>query len=127
MEHRQIIVGDYVFTPCKNAFNSKTSYWISKKDHWLAVYAFTPMDAADLREHTEEDALNGYIWHYEAVLAKNGEAKRLRTLLQNAVEVIAEDCCFEQPRNKKNHILNGLGAGEEELKVLGIDLEEAIK
>lgn len=127
MEQKQIIVGDYVFTACKNAFNSKTSYWISKKDHWLAVYAFTPMDGRDLLEHISEEALNGYIWHYEAVLRKSGEAKILRTLLQNAVDIIAEDCGYEKPDNKKKYILRELDVEEGELKALGIDLEEVIR
>lgn len=55
------------------------------------------------------------------------ETKRLRTLLQNAIEIMAEDCGYKQPANKKNYILNSLGVKEDELEALGIDLEEAIK
>lgn len=42
------IYGEYVLTPCQNAFNSKKSYWLSKKDFMLAVYCFTPIDRSDL-------------------------------------------------------------------------------
>ena len=55
------------------------------------------------------------------------EAKRLRTLLQNAIEVMAEDCGYEKPDNKKTYILGSLGVTEKELVELGIDLEEALR
>ena len=42
------IYGEYVLTPCQNAFNRKKSYWLSKKDFMLAVYCFTPIDRSDL-------------------------------------------------------------------------------
>lgn len=42
------IYGEYVLSPCQNAFNSKKSYWLSKKDFMLAVYCFTPIDRSDL-------------------------------------------------------------------------------
>lgn len=38
---QQHIHGDYVITGIKNAFNSKTSWWISKKDHTIACYCFS--------------------------------------------------------------------------------------
>lgn len=62
--------GDYVLTPCQNAFNGKISYWISKKDHTIALYAFTPMDEQDLEKHTSEDAWNGYIQYFENTLTR---------------------------------------------------------
>lgn len=43
-----IIYGDYVLTPCKNAFNEKISYWLSKKGCTIAIYAFTPIDGIEL-------------------------------------------------------------------------------
>lgn len=64
--NKQIIVGDYVFTPCKNAFNTAYSYWISKKGFTTALYAFTPIDARDLKEMTEPDCLNTYINFFKA-------------------------------------------------------------
>lgn len=38
---QQHIHGDYVITGIKNAFNSKTSWWISKRDHTIACYCFS--------------------------------------------------------------------------------------
>ena len=70
MKHKQIIVGEYVFTPCKNAFNNKTSYWVSKKDHWLAVYAFTPMSSGNLKEMTSENSLQSYIRLFDGMIEK---------------------------------------------------------
>lgn len=37
------IYKDYVLSPCRNAFNGKTSYWLSKKGCVIAVYCFTPL------------------------------------------------------------------------------------
>lgn len=66
----QIIVGDYVFSPCKNGFNDKTSYWVSKKGYTIAVYAFTPTSKNDLKEMTREDVLKSYINYLEQTIAK---------------------------------------------------------
>ena len=33
---RHHVFGDYVFTPVRNAFNEKTSWWISKKGYTRA-------------------------------------------------------------------------------------------
>lgn len=38
---RQVIRGDYVATPVKNAFNNKTSYWLSKRGCTVSIYMFT--------------------------------------------------------------------------------------
>lgn len=35
------LYGDFVFSPCQNAFNGKTSWWLSKKDCTVAIYCFT--------------------------------------------------------------------------------------
>lgn len=64
-EYPQVVVGDYVLSPCKNAFNDKISYWISKKDCTVAYYAFTPMDEQDLAVMMCEGNINGYIRMYE--------------------------------------------------------------
>lgn len=70
MEYKQIIVGDYVLTPCKNAFNEKTSYWISKKDYWISVYAFTPWDKGNLKEMLSEESLQSYMNYFEEVVRR---------------------------------------------------------
>lgn len=38
---RQVIDGEYVATPIKNAFNHKTAYWMSKDSYTVAMYMFT--------------------------------------------------------------------------------------
>lgn len=38
---RQVVWGEYVATPVKNAFNGKISYWLSKRGRTLAMYMFT--------------------------------------------------------------------------------------
>lgn len=48
MEYISYVNGDYVLAPVKNAFNDKTSYWISKKGYLVAYYAFTPLDERNL-------------------------------------------------------------------------------
>lgn len=45
-EHR--IVGDYVLTPVHNAFNKKTSWWLTKKGYALALYCFTGTDPKEV-------------------------------------------------------------------------------
>lgn len=37
----QKIFGDYVLTGVPNAFNSKTSWWLSKKGFMRAMYCFS--------------------------------------------------------------------------------------
>lgn len=74
-ETNMIIQGDYVLTPCKNAFNGKTSYWLSKKDHTIAVYAFTPSSKSDLEHMTSEQVLNSYIQYYEDVVDRMKKKK----------------------------------------------------
>ena len=68
MKHKQVIIGDYVFTPCKNAFNSKVSYWISKKGYMYSVYAFTPNSENDLNFQLSESCVNGYIRLFDEYL-----------------------------------------------------------
>lgn len=53
---KQIIMGDYVLTPIKNAFNKKHSYWVSKKGYTLSLYMFTIEDC--LNEKDLEDRLS---------------------------------------------------------------------
>lgn len=37
----EVIIGAYVFTPCKNAFNDKYSVWLTKEGMTVALYCFT--------------------------------------------------------------------------------------
>jgi len=97
MKHRQIIVGEYVFTPCKNAFNNKVSYWVSKDGCSIAVYAFTPWDSQNLKEMTTPETLQSYIKVFDETLQRlsgtpeqligtplNDNEKKLVEKLENA-------------------------------------------
>ena len=58
----------YVLTPAKNAFNAKTSYWMSKDGFTAAYYCFT----ADTKREVEYMIRNidGYIDHFEHSLTE---------------------------------------------------------
>lgn len=70
MKHKQIVVGEYVFTPCKNAFNNKTSYWVSKDGYTLSVYAFTPWDSSNLKEMTTPESLQSYMDFFDEMVKR---------------------------------------------------------
>lgn len=63
-----IRMGEYVLTPIQNAFNNKTSYWLSKEGYTAAQYAFTAEDCineADYRYHLSAAFLKEIIAIYE--------------------------------------------------------------
>lgn len=43
-ENKTFFFGDYVLSGLPNAFNQKTSYWLTKKGMTVAMYCFTVMD-----------------------------------------------------------------------------------
>ena len=49
-----LICGDYALTRIKNAFNDKSSYWISKKDTTLSFYCFSFRDEKDYWQNVED-------------------------------------------------------------------------
>ena len=57
------IFGDYVFSPAKNAFNRKTSWWISKKGYAVARYCFTADTEAEVERQLQ--STDGYIKMFE--------------------------------------------------------------
>ena len=63
---KQIIRGDYVFTPIQNAFNNKFAYWISKKEYTIALYCFTVYSESDLKGQTTPDVLDSYIRYFKS-------------------------------------------------------------
>lgn len=69
---RQVIDGEYVATPIKNAFNNKTAYWMTKKDYTVAVYMFTVEDCFGIED-------------FEARLTKDG-LQEYETLFWNKFE-----------------------------------------
>lgn len=66
----RVIRGEYVFTPCENAFNQKISYWISKQGYCVSLYAFTPMDKTDLKLHLSDKYLESYINFFDEYMEK---------------------------------------------------------
>ncbi len=62
--------GDYVLSPCKNAFNDQTSYWLSRKDYTFAVYAFTPISKDDLSKEGINEQFDVMIPYFEKMLAR---------------------------------------------------------
>ena len=56
------VFGDYVLSPCQNAFNDHTSYWLSKKDMTVSMYCFSD-DSLGMGMSYEEQVknINSYI------------------------------------------------------------------
>ena len=67
----QYQTGDYIISGCPNAFNDKTSYWISKKNNTDAYYCFTADTAKEIAEQLANFA--GYIALYETMHARLNE------------------------------------------------------
>ena len=57
--------GEYVFTPCQNAFNGKTSWWLSKKDCTVALYCFTASTGKEVDDQLADGKGRAYIEMYE--------------------------------------------------------------
>lgn len=62
------ICGEYVLSPCRNAFNGKMSWWISKKDCTIAMYCFTAMSEKDVDEQLSGENCRAYIKMFEEVM-----------------------------------------------------------
>lgn len=57
--------GEYVFSPCLNAFNGKTSWWLSKKDCTVAIYCFTAGTTAEVDAQLSVGGGQAYIRMFE--------------------------------------------------------------
>jgi hypothetical protein len=57
------IFGNYVFSPARNAFNRKTSWWISKKGYAVAWYCFTADTEAEVERQLQ--SADSYIEMFE--------------------------------------------------------------
>jgi len=64
------IIGDYVISPCVNAFEggSKVSYWISKKGYTYVAYAFSANDPHLAESMLKDEYISGYISFFENML-----------------------------------------------------------
>lgn len=60
-EYKQKIFGEYVATPIKNAFNSKTAYWLSKANCTVSIYMFTCENGYSEKEMFSDMNLATYI------------------------------------------------------------------
>lgn len=60
MNIRQVIRGDYVATPIKNAFNNNTSYWFSKRNCTVSLYMFTVGNGDTEQEFEERLSQKGF-------------------------------------------------------------------
>ena len=49
-KNHYLIDNVYVLTGIENAFNDKKSYWLSKKDHILAMYCFSDSNCYSVEE-----------------------------------------------------------------------------
>ena len=71
---RQVIRGDYVATPLKNAFNDKTSYWFSKKGYTVSLYMFTVEGQGEtveeFEQHLSEEGFVQMINYFEDYVAR---------------------------------------------------------
>lgn len=69
---RQVIDGEYVATPIKNAFNNKTAYWMSKDGYGVAMYMFTVEECYNAEDF--ESRLTGRgIQEYESIFRNKYE------------------------------------------------------
>lgn len=60
--------GDYVFSPCQNAFNRKTSWWLSKKGCTVALYCFTAGTGKEADAQLVNGGGSSYIKMFEEVM-----------------------------------------------------------
>lgn len=67
LQHR--VFGEYVLTPIPNAFNEKTSWWISKRGISVAHYCFTASDTKEI-DYQVKEGLAGYIELLEDALKR---------------------------------------------------------
>ena len=73
-ERNCIIKGDYAICAVKNAFNGKTSYWVSKKGYTVSFYCFSEESKSDTR-HKLTEGLDSYIDLFETAYKRLYEPK----------------------------------------------------
>ncbi len=59
------ICGDYVLSPCRNVFNGRTSWWISKKYCTVARYCFTAGTDREVDDQLADGGAKSYIEMFE--------------------------------------------------------------
>lgn len=66
----EYIKGDYAICGVKNAFNNKTSFWISKRDMMFSTYCFSATTQKEVDEQIEH--FDSYIAWFECMEKKLG-------------------------------------------------------
>lgn len=65
------VFGDYVLSGCKNAFNGKMSWWLSKKGYTTAMYCFSTPSINFVQEvEYQTSAIDGYIKAFNALVGE---------------------------------------------------------
>lgn len=65
------VFGDYVLSGCKNAFNSKMSWWLSKKGYTTAMYCFSTTSVNFSQEaEYQTGAIDSYIKAFNALIGE---------------------------------------------------------
>lgn len=60
--------GDYVFSPCQNAFNGNTSWWLSKRNCTRALYCFNAETGEEADYQLYDGGARAYIRIFEEVI-----------------------------------------------------------
>ena len=68
MEH-VFIKGDYVLTRCKNAFDHRYSYWLTKRYMTVAMYCFSTNTENGYKEMIKD--IDSYIDYFQKKYEKN--------------------------------------------------------
>ncbi|MEE1505082.1 MAG: hypothetical protein UGF89_12670 [Acutalibacteraceae bacterium] len=99
MEHKHEIFGDYVLTAVPNAFNKKTSWWLSKKDCTVAMYCFTT-EGSERQQINESKyqlgCIQTYIRSYEVRFGHKQDVEKKESpymIKTNIGEVPISDYC----------------------------------
>ena len=90
-----VVRGDYVLTSHRNAFNDKTSWWLSKKGCTVAVYCFSASSQKEVEYQL--GGIDGYIKILEAALVPTGNPERSGA--ERVIDLIMEHLP-RQPRSE---------------------------
>lgn len=90
---KQLIIGDYVCTPIKNAFNSKVAYWLSKKDCLVSMYMFSvdPFLSDRAIDYYLTVGLGSYLSLYEQKYLQNAGGDQFQRISEEVQECLAKE------------------------------------
>lgn len=90
------VYGDYVLTGIPNAFNNKTSFWISKKGFTVSLYCFSAESLRDLNEHL--DNIKAYISYFDNTV--NSKKREDRSYSREQLLDVIQSYAMMIQRNK---------------------------